>query len=55
MKTLEEVLKKYVEVNGPANVKMGGEHLNLSVPGVTKLDASATGQADIYWDRCPNS
>ena len=48
MKTLEEVLKKYVEVNGPANVKMGGEHLNLSVPGVTKLDASATGQADIY-------
>ena len=48
MKTLEEVLKKYVEVNGPTNVKMGGEHLNLSVPGVTKLDASATGQADIY-------
>ena len=48
MKTLEEVLKKYVEVNGSAKVRMGGEHLNLSVPGVTKLDASAADQADVY-------
>ena len=45
MNTIEEFLTKYVAVNGPATVKLGGDPINISVEGVTEAEF---GTPDIY-------
>ena len=45
MNTIEEFLKKYVSVNGPSTVKMGGEPMNISIQGISETEF---GTPDIY-------
>ena len=45
MNTIEEFLKKYVSVNGPSTVKVGGEPINISIQGISE---TKFGTPDIY-------